>query len=88
MRTGPLSPLLFLLYSAPLYKIVEAEGAKIIGFVDDATISVQGDSLKENTESLSEILAKCDEYACSQYTKLDLDDKLNSLTSSTEGEAE
>jgi hypothetical protein len=82
IRTGipqgsPVSPLLFLLYSAPLYKIVEAEGAKIIGFVDDVTISVQGDSLDENTEKLSGILTKCDEWARSQYTKLDLGDKLN-----------
>ncbi|KAA8898491.1 hypothetical protein TRICI_006553 [Trichomonascus ciferrii] len=81
IRTGapqgsPVSPLLFLLYSGPLYKLVEDEGTKIIGFVDDVTISVQGDNLDNNTAKFSEILTKSDEWS-RQYTKLDLGDKLN-----------
>lgn len=82
IRTGisqefPVSPLEFLLYSTPLYKIVEVEGTKIVGFADRVTISVRGDSLDKNAETLSGILVKCDKWIRSQYTKLDLGDKLN-----------
>jgi hypothetical protein len=41
-----------------LHKIVDAEEAKIIEFVDNATSSVQSDSLDENMEKVSGILTK------------------------------
>jgi hypothetical protein len=39
---SPISPLLFLLYTAPLYEVIQEQGGEAVGYVDDITISVTG----------------------------------------------
>jgi hypothetical protein len=53
---SPISPLLFMLYAAPMYKVIEDNGGKCLGFFDDITFYVHG-NVKENTENLSKLLA-------------------------------
>jgi hypothetical protein len=72
---SPIPPLLFLIYTAPLYDIVEAEGLQVTGFVDDITIYTRG-SMEENTGRLSRALGKVCEWAKSMHTEIDLGDKL------------
>jgi hypothetical protein len=40
---SPISPLLFLLYAAPLYEVIREQGGEAVGYVDDITISVTGE---------------------------------------------
>lgn len=72
---SPISPLLFLIYTTPLYDMVEAEGLQVTGFVDDITIYTRG-SMEENTERLSKALRMVCEWAKSMHTEIDLGDKL------------
>lgn len=72
---SPISPLLFLVYSASLYEVVKQEGAGISGFIDDVTIWVKGRP-KESSKKLSKILEKCTIWAQSNDTAIDLGDKL------------
>ena len=72
---SPISPLLFLLYTAPLYKRIEELGGKTLGYIDDITIYVQG-LPRDNSHKLSRILKGCVEWASAHYTEIDLGDKL------------
>ena len=40
---SPISPLLFLIYTTPLYKAIKEWGGNPFGFIDDITITVQGE---------------------------------------------
>jgi hypothetical protein len=70
-----ISPLLFFIYTTPLYGIVEDEGLQVTGFVDDITIYPKG-SMAENTERLFKAFGKVCEWAKSMHTEIDLGDKL------------
>ena len=72
---SPISPLLFLIYSSPMYQAIQQWGGKACGFIDDVTITVEG-TIENNTKNLSNILQKCCEWAKSRMTKIDLGDKL------------
>ncbi|VVT47317.1 uncharacterized protein SAPINGB_P001651 [Magnusiomyces paraingens] len=72
---SPISPLLFLIYSTPMYHAIKEWGGTPFGFIDDVTITVEG-KIEENTKSLSNILEKCCNWAKSRMTKIDLGDKL------------
>ncbi len=72
---SPISPLLFLIYSTPLYGVIEEAGAKASGFIDDITIRVRG-KVEENAKRLSIILDKCVKWAHDNGTKIDLGAKL------------
>ena len=72
---SPISPLLFLIYTTPLYGIVEAEGLQITGFVDDITIYTRG-SMENNAKRLSTALNMVCKWAKSMHTEIDLGDKL------------
>ena len=54
---SPVSPLLFLIYTAPLYEMIKELGARVSGFVDDITVHIEGDKA-ENASRLSSILKK------------------------------
>jgi hypothetical protein len=69
------SPLLFLLYTAPLYELVKEQSARVSGFVDDITVYIEGKKA-ENSSRLSSILKRCCEWAKSRSTKMDLSPKL------------
>lgn len=73
---SPISPLLFLIYTTPLYSIIKNLGGKVIGFIDDITIYVKGSRQVENTNRLSEILQKCHEWTQSAHAAIDFGDKL------------
>ena len=72
---SPISPLLFMIYTTPMYSAIKEWGGTPSGFIDDVTITVQG-KIEENTQKLSDILKKCCEWATSRMTKIDLGDKL------------
>jgi hypothetical protein len=72
---SPVSPLLFSLYTTPLYKVIEDMGATALGFVDDITVYVQGHP-NDNTAKLEAILQACVTWAEEHYTGIDLGDKL------------
>ena len=74
-QDSPVSPLLFLIYTAPLYEIIKEMGARVSGFVDDITVHVEGDKA-ENANRLSSILKKCCDWAKSRSTEIDLGPKL------------
>ena len=40
---SPISPLLFLIYTTPLYKVIKEWSRNPSGFIDDITIIVQGE---------------------------------------------
>jgi hypothetical protein len=40
---SPISPLLFLPYTAPLYEVIREHGGEAVVYVDDITISVTGE---------------------------------------------
>jgi hypothetical protein len=50
-----------MLYTAPMYKVIEGNGGKCLGYVNDTTIYVHG-SVKGNTEKLSKLLAICTKW--------------------------
>ena len=67
--------LLFLIYTTPLYKAIKEWGGNPSGFIDDITITVQGE-IHQNSKRLSTILKKCKEWTASRVTKIDMSDKL------------
>jgi hypothetical protein len=73
---SPISPLLFMLYTAPMCKVIKDNGDKCVLYVEDITIYVHG-SVKGNTEKPSKLLAICTELARDHYTDVDLGDKLS-----------
>lgn len=80
VRTGipqgsPISPLLFLIYTTPLYRVIKEAGGTPLGFIDDITISVEGD-LQTNSKKLSTILQKCWDWTKTRRTSIDLGPKL------------
>lgn len=72
---SPVSPLLFLIYTAPLYEVIKETGARVSGFVDDITVHVEGERV-ENANRLCSILKKCCDWAKSRSTEIDLGPKL------------
>ena len=72
---SPVSPLLFLLYTTPLYELIKEQGASVSGFVDDITVYVAGERT-ENSSKLSSILKSCCEWVKSKSTEIDLGPKL------------
>lgn len=72
---SPISPLLFLLYTTPLYSKIKEFGAKVSGFVDDITVFISG-NIVENAKKMSRILKECCDWAESRSTKIDMSDKL------------
>ena len=72
---SPVSPLLFLLYTTPLYELIKEQGASVSGFVDDITVYVAGEKT-ENSSKLSSILKSCCKWAKSRSTEIDLGPKL------------
>ncbi|ANB14594.1 polyprotein of L1-like non-LTR retrotransposon Zorro 3 [Sugiyamaella lignohabitans] len=73
---SPISPLLFLIYTSPLYPLIKSMGGKVIGFIDDITIYVSSTRYAENTAKLSNILARCHEWATSAHAFIDYGEKL------------
>ena len=67
---SPVSPLLFLLYTTPLYELIKEQGASVSGFVDDITVHVAGEKTK-NSSKLSSILKSCCEWAKSMLKLAD-----------------
>ena len=72
---SPVSPLLSLLYTTPLYELIKEQGASASGFVDNITVYVAGE-MTENSSKLSSILGSCCEWARSRSTEIDLGPKL------------
>jgi hypothetical protein len=72
---SPISPLLFLLYTTPLYKIIEDQGFETAGYIDDITIYCHGKPA-ENANRLSQILKECEKWTKDHHTAIDMGDKL------------
>ncbi len=60
---SPLSPILFILYIASLYKEFEEEGITVIGFADDTNLIVYNNDIATNCECLEHIWAACERWA-------------------------
>ena len=76
---SPISPLLFLIYTSPLYEKIREADAYAIGFIDDITIYVGGRNVDRNTEKLSTVLQICHNWASEYHTEFDYGDKLGFL---------
>ena len=72
---SPISPLLFLPYTAPLYEVIREHGGEAVVYVDDITISVTGEP-NRNTGKLGIILNECVTWARQHHTEIDLGEKL------------
>ena len=58
---SPISPILYLLYNADLLDIPSTRGLSL-GFIDDITYGVQGESDEENTKELRKMLMKAEKW--------------------------
>jgi hypothetical protein len=72
---SPISLLLFLLYTTPLYERVKELGDIIIGYVDDLTIYCHGKPA-QTVPLLEKILQACVDWAATRHTSIDLGPKL------------
>src|SRR5579859_7580749 len=58
---SPISPILYLLYNADLLDIPSTRGLSL-GFIDDITYGVQGESDEENTKELRKMLMRAEKW--------------------------
>ena len=64
LQGSPLSPILFLLYIASLYKALEKHGnLTIIGFADDTNLLVASRDVQENCRRLESAFKVCERWA-------------------------
>jgi ribonuclease HI len=59
---SPLSPLLYMFYNADLLDIAQPHQATGLGFIDDITYGIQGNTDKENARKIKRILNEAEEW--------------------------
>lgn len=72
---APVSPLLFMLHTTPLYSTIKAAGGHVVGFIDDVTVYVHGEA-GPNLRKLSWILTLIHCWADHHHMEIDYGDKL------------
>ena len=59
---SPLSPLLYMYYNADLLEIGNQDGRISLGFIDDITYGIEGNTDKGNVRTLKQALVKAEEW--------------------------
>lgn len=72
---SPISPLLFLLHTTPIYRLIRAYGVQVIGYIDDITVYTRG-TATGNTAKLTRVLKAIHSWSDVHHMEIDYGDKL------------